>query len=1491
MQSAVDAVARAGLVPVDMRYFSAQETAPAEYCRNRVQECDFYLGIIGFRYGSRVPGTDLSYTELEFVSASDRGMPRLLFLLDEEVPIPLRLVDRDRAPVEAFRARLLESDIVVDTFTSAEDLRGRVLHALVECLGARTAPAGPPATGEESFAIARAAYLTRVEQRYRRLDLEVLTPAEQDAHLPVLLRSMFVPQSVRADPPPVELSKELWRRLLSAEEISEQDLPEGLDLDRIAQARTTYDKTPRRAVLDVLGEPGNRLVTLLGDPGAGKSTLARYLLLGLTGDGTEPAPAGLRGWLPLLVELRSYADLRSRCETFLEYLEHLYRTEGTGLPAQPLDRHLREDGRALVIFDGLDELFDPKVRETVTRQIAGFATRYPKVRVLVTSRVIGYRRAELRDAGFRHYTLQDLDTAQIEEFIARWYELAIHDRRDEARHLRDRLMHAMTESPSIRELAGNPLLLTILAIIGRRQELPRERRAVYVHAASVLVEHWDVNRHLEDARIPAGYIDAEDKKELLRRVAWRMQSGRSGLAGNHIRGEDLLEEFVDYLGSRYQLDALAAKPVARGMLGQFRERNFILSLYGGGVYGFVHRAFLEFFCADEIVRRFQNKRQWSPAELVSEMFGRHWRDPAWREVLLLVAGMIDERFTGGIVDYLTREADPLWPFAKIDESPHHLLLAAECIAETRNLGAMERQGAAVIEKIIAWLEESESTYAFGPEGFLTGKLAPLLRTVRPRWPGRDRYLGWFLSRERAITSFEGRETATAIAAALFPDDDRLRERFHRQATGEAGVSMRDGAVRALAQGWRDHPDTLPLLRDRALVDPDENVRTTAVQAIAESWREHPDALPTLRGRAVGDPHRRVRSAALQALAAGWRDHPDTLPLLRDRAVGDPHGDVRAGALQALADSWGDSPDFLSLLRERALTDPHWNTRQTAVQSLAAGWPEDPATLPLLRERALTDPDWQVRSGTLQSLAAGWPEDPATLPLLRERALADPDPDVRTTAIQAVSADRHGHPGVFPFLRERALADPGHDARTAALQALAAGWPDHPDTLPLLRERALTDPNWRVRQTSVQALAAGWPDHPDTLPLLHERAVTDPDEDTRKAALQALAAGWPDHPDTLPLLHERALADPDEDTRKAALQALAAGWPDHPDTLPLLHERALADPGHDARTAALQALAAGWPEDPATLPLLRERALADPNWRVRQTSVQALAAGWPDHPDTLPLLHGRAVTDPDEDTRKAALQALAAGWPDHPDTLGRLRRQALHDPDQDVRAAALRAVAAGWRDHPDTLVWLRRQALHGFGLVRRTALTTLAETFHDRPEILRWLRDLAAAGAGDTAVSRNALVALATALPEDPATSALLRECMVTAGHWETRRAAVERAKDLLTAGLMRRAVTDSHWQVRRTALQRLDPALSRDPGIVALVFERAASDGHWEVRRAALQSLTIWHSRPEDLALLRERAVADDRWEVRRAALQRLTIWHSRPEDLALLRERAVADG
>lgn len=142
VQAALDAVSRAGMAPVDMRYFAARDGQPADYCRQRVRECEIYVAVVGFRYGSLVPGRQISYTELEFEAAGEAGLPRLAFLLDEAAR-PGTLTGADAASAERFRNRLRDAQLLVRTFTSPDGLELEIFHALSELSrGAETSTLG-----------------------------------------------------------------------------------------------------------------------------------------------------------------------------------------------------------------------------------------------------------------------------------------------------------------------------------------------------------------------------------------------------------------------------------------------------------------------------------------------------------------------------------------------------------------------------------------------------------------------------------------------------------------------------------------------------------------------------------------------------------------------------------------------------------------------------------------------------------------------------------------------------------------------------------------------------------------------------------------------------------------------------------------------------------------------------------------------------------------------------------------------------------------------------------------------------------------------------------------------------------------------------------------------------------------------------------------------------------------------------------------------------
>jgi tetratricopeptide (TPR) repeat protein len=136
------AISASGHVIVEMADFPAADLPAAQLCKEQVRSCDVYVGVLGTRYGS--PVRDLpkvSYTELEFDTATDADLKRLLFMLDTEavnVGIPLsRLIDlKFGARQEKFRRRVRkDSELVVQSFTDPATLGQlveRSLRALAE---------------------------------------------------------------------------------------------------------------------------------------------------------------------------------------------------------------------------------------------------------------------------------------------------------------------------------------------------------------------------------------------------------------------------------------------------------------------------------------------------------------------------------------------------------------------------------------------------------------------------------------------------------------------------------------------------------------------------------------------------------------------------------------------------------------------------------------------------------------------------------------------------------------------------------------------------------------------------------------------------------------------------------------------------------------------------------------------------------------------------------------------------------------------------------------------------------------------------------------------------------------------------------------------------------------------------------------------------------------------------------------------------------------
>src|SRR5262249_20198102 len=209
---------------------------------------------------------------------------------------------------------------------------------------------------------------------------------------------------------------------------------------------------------EIVGDPQVERLVILGDPGSGKSTLLRLLVLQWAGKQDDRVLQ--EASVVLLIELRDYAHWP--CHESKSFLRYLH--EGPTvlrINQLDLDHYLKSVSSAVLLLDGLDEIFDEDQRKWALNDLQRFADDYRNIKIILTSRVIGYEKSQQRltQMGFNHFMLQDLEDDQITSFLQHWHQETFTDDRDRRRKLAQ-LDDAIKKTRAIRELAGNPLLLT-----------------------------------------------------------------------------------------------------------------------------------------------------------------------------------------------------------------------------------------------------------------------------------------------------------------------------------------------------------------------------------------------------------------------------------------------------------------------------------------------------------------------------------------------------------------------------------------------------------------------------------------------------------------------------------------------------------------------------------------------------------------------------------------------------------------------------------------------------------------------------------------------------------------------------------------------------------------------------------------------------------------------------------------------------------------------
>lgn len=741
-----------------------------------------------------------------------------------------------------------------------------------------------------------------------------------------------------------------------------------------------------------LGKSGRLVV--LGDPGAGKTTLLRwlataYLMRRQNADDLAELPDAEtlpdRPWLPIIVRCRDLNDTSPATCSLDDMLQQTLHTsqmpdERSAELIPPL-RDLLERGEALLLIDGLDEISDPTTRAAFCRQLEAIAASV-EAPIVVTSRIVGYREMRLRlGRGFEHATLAELSEEDRNGFIRRWCEVTEPvDRRETAAK---ELVDSIKNSDRIARLAGNPMLLTTLALVRRKVgRLPSKRAKLYEYAVDVLL-HWR-----SDVDLP---LDPDEALSQLEYVAYAMCD----------RGIQRLrrDEFVELLEG-VRRDYPNIRPIKNHTPEEFLqllEARTGLVVEAGHerhagqmrpVYEFRHLTFQEYLAGLALVQgKFPGHQPGvSLAERVAPLAGRVVPvDPgpervdhvafdqsegesevteSWREALRLCVACCDDDDVDPVLRAILR---PREREKEQETGRARAILAALSLADEPNVSP------AVAEEILATLSQNVSKIdGLGPA--TTGVDLATVELARSGW---YELLKQALVREFLQRGYETRPSVGGLAAMLctliLPKTQEARSRWLKgQAEqlidgGPPAVEAALGVMEAAWERWAILVTGLleGLLGMLGTDAPATNAAAWALRWLASNKKGAPLWVPNLSESSVCATallHRDLDPEAAYSLLSILGLHSPGLGI--DPALlwmNHSYPRVRGAAIELLAQT-GD-PRALEPLA-RALEDPEKQLRRDA--ALALGKSGDSRALDPLT-RAMEDPEPSVVMAVARAL--------------------------------------------------------------------------------------------------------------------------------------------------------------------------------------------------------------------------------------------------------------------------------------------------------------------------------------------------------------------------------------------------------------------------------------------------------------------------------------------------------------------------------------------
>jgi HEAT repeat protein len=1213
------------------------------------------------------------------------------------------------------------------------------------------------------------------------------------------------------------------------------------------QRQEQIKRRERKSIAAAINDPTQRGLVILGDPGAGKSTLLHYLAL-------THARRALGETLPIFVPLAAYDDYCRRNDAGLALADFLpiYYEHWRSLPGlAPLFQQALASGRALLLLDGLDEVLETVTRQHVAEQAGSLIAQWQARgnRFVLTSRVVGYREARL-PGDLPHVTVLDFGPTEIKQFAHQWcraFEIWAAGRASPtalqaAAAEEANLLDDVRSNPSVEQLAANPLLLTMLAILRRQVgKLPDRRVELYERYVRTLIDNREEERSRGARRHTLDRFDPHRALRHLMDLALWLQLHRA--AGTARRRD--LEEALAQICLRYEgYDSSQPLPPkvqdqaqkeAAAFLHDMRAIAGLLAERGRDAFGFLHLTFQEYF-AGRALARLTPAERWATLQ-------PHLHKPRWREPILLCAGQLgvieqrDDLATDFVQRILHAESE--------DEALLHrdLFLAAAAMADNVGLAP------ALLKELY------ERTALLRTSAVTTIQNAALTALTHLARIGQADAL------DLLITGVADRDRYQPILTNVKPQlNEKALSRLQRAITAkldDADSDVRSAAVSALASLVATDEPTKAAITAK-LHDDDNNVRRAAVSALASLVATDEPTKAAITAK-LNDDDNNVRSAAVSALASLVATDEPTKAAITAK-LHDGNWQVRRAAFTALASLVAsDEPTKAAITAK--LHDDDSDVRSAAVSALASLVATDEPTKAAITAK-LHDDDNNVRSAAVSALASLVATDEPTKAAITAK-LHDDDSDVRSATVSALASLVATDEPTKAAITAK-LDDDGNNVCRAAVSALASLVATDEPTKAAITAK-LDDADWFVRSATVSALASLVATDEPTKAAITAK-LNDAEWGVRRAAVNALtslvASDEPTKATIIAKLHDAA-----NDVRSAAVNALASlVATDEPTKAAIITK--LDDDSYDMRGAAVSALTSLVATDEPTKAAITAKLHDDDN-NVRRAAFTALASlVASDEPTKAAII--TKLDDADYDVRSAAVSALASLVATDEPTKATITAK-LDDAEWVVRRAAVSALASLVATDEPTKVAITAKLDDAESEVRSAAVSALASLVAtDEPTkaaITAKLHD-AAWNVRDAAVN-----ALASLVATDEPTKAAITAKFDDADY-DVRRAAVSALASLVATDEPTKAtiitkLDDAEWDVRDAAVNALASLVATDEPTKATIITKL-NDAEWDVRDAAVNALAslVATDEPTKAAITAKLDDADS--DVRSAAVNAL---------------------